>query len=200
MQTPLSGRPSSRLASWLLAASLSLVAGSAWAGDYAYVATHVTKKSPEHVLQVLTAYGKYCDRGCQYYGPDVKEFIQLDYQKTATSWYTWTWVSTSIKDVKYFNHVRLIRKKDGTIIMVTRQLDSQDAVLVEQLKKKTGKEHNPAFDTGQTTFVIQSTKDQQVKVVQDMKMSASGMLDLFGGKIRDGMKAGAAATFKNIEK
>jgi len=177
-----------------------LLAGTAWAGSYAHVATHVTAKSPEHVLAVLTSYGQVCNEGCKYYGPDVKEFIQVSHKKTATSWYTWTFVSTTMRDVKYFNKVTQIVKSDGTILLVTRQLDESDKALVDELVKATGKPHGPAFDTGKTVFVIRKQDDGKTKVVQDMAMTASGMLDMFGDKIKDGMKVGAAATFKNIEK
>ena len=34
------------------------------------------KYRPEHVLSVLTAYGNYCNEGCKYYGPDVKEIAR----------------------------------------------------------------------------------------------------------------------------
>lgn len=188
-----------RSAAWL-GLSVLLAAGSAWAGAYTHVATHVTSKSPEHVLGVLTAYGQVCDKGCKYYGPDVKEFVQLSQKKTDTSWYTWTWVTNAVRDVKYFNKVTKTVKTDGTLLLITRQLDESDQALIDELSKATGKPHAPAFDKGKTIFVIRTQEDGKTKVVQDMSMTASGMIDMFGDKIKDGMKAGAAATFKNIEK
>ncbi len=177
-----------------------LAAGAAWAGSYAYVASHVTKKTPEQVLGVLTAYGQICDSGCKYYGPDVKEFVQLSQKKTPESWYTWSWVTNAVKDVKYFNKVTVQTKSDGTLLMVTRQLDESDKAVIDELTKATGKPHSPAFDKGKSVFVIRKQDDGTTKVTQDMSMVASGMLDMFGDKIRQGMKDGAAATFKNIEK
>ena len=205
MNQPQISKPSRRLSgarrrSWLVGMATLLVAGAAWAGSYAHSATHVTKKSSEHVLSVLTAYGNYCNEGCKYYGPDVKEFVQVPYKKTATAWYTWTYVSTTMKDVKYFNRVTLTKKDDGSFVLVTRQLDAKDEAVVKGLVEKTGKEHSPAFDTGKTVFTVGPVEDGKTKVVQSMSMTASGMLDMFGGKIKDGMKAGAEATFKNIEK
>ncbi|HSC87480.1 MAG TPA: hypothetical protein VLC09_09435 [Polyangiaceae bacterium] len=202
---PRSAAPSSstrafaRIRLGALLAFVLLTASVAWAGNYAYVAHHVTKKSPEHVISVLTSYGNVCNQGCKYYGPDVKEFIQISHKKTATSWYTWTWVSTTLRDVKYFNKVTQTTKPDGTILMVTRLLDESDKALVDELVKATGKPHGPAFDSGKTVFVIRKQDDGTTKVTQDMSMTASGMIDMFGDKIREGMKAGAAATFKNIE-
>lgn len=205
MNQPQNSKPSRRSSgarrhAWLAGVATLLVAGAAWAGSYSYSASHTTKKTPEHVLSVLTAYGNYCNEGCKYYGPDVKEFVQVSYKKTATAWYTWTYVSTTMKDVKYFNRVTLTKKDDGSFVFVTRQLDEKDAAVVKELTEKTGKEHSPAFDTGKTVFTVTPAEEGKTKVVQSMSMTASGMLDMFGGKIKDGMKAGAEATFKNIEK
>lgn len=173
----------------------------AWAAsEFSYTGEHVTKKSPEHVLSVLTAYGKTCDKGCKYYGPDLVEFVSLPEKRTATSWYTWSHVSTTMKTVKYFSFVQVTKQDDGGFVMTTRQLEDRDKALVDDLTKATKKEHSPAFDSGFTKFTVTKTGDGRTKVVQAMKMTASGMLAMFGGKIEGGMKNGAAVTFQNIEK
>lgn len=105
-----------------------------------------------------------------------------------------------MKTVKYFSQVTVKTKSDGSIVLVTRLLDESDAALVKELEQKTGKEHKPAFDTGKTIFSITDTKDGKVKVVQDMVMTCSGLIDMFSSQIKAGQKEGAAITFKNIEK
>lgn len=178
-----------------------LIPFAAWAAsEFSQAAEHVTKKSPEHVLEVLTGYGKTCDKGCKYYGPDLVEFVALSQKRTATSWYTWSHVSTTMKTVKYFSFVQLAKKDDGSFVMTTRQLEEKDKAVIEDLSKASKKEHSPAFDSGTTKFTVTKLADGQTKVVQAMKMTASGMLAMFGGKIQDGMKKGAAVTFQNIEK
>lgn len=57
-------------------------------GEYRYAASHITGKSKEHVLSVITAYSQTCDEGCKYYGPHVKEYVKIDYKKTESSWFT----------------------------------------------------------------------------------------------------------------
>lgn len=192
--------PRSRRLSLLSGAAIVFLTGVALAGVYKHAATHTTKKSVDHVVSVLTAYGQYCNSGCKYYGPDVVTFEKVSYDKKPGSWYTWTHVSTTMKDVKYYNKVSLTKKPDGSVVMNTRQLDDRDVDALAALKEHHGKEHSPAFDRGVTVFTITDEGEGNVKVVQDMSMTASGMIDMFGGKIMDGMKAGAAATFKNIEK
>lgn len=178
-----------------------LIPVAAWAASvFAHTAEHVTKKSPEHVLEVLTAYGKTCDKGCKYYGPDLVEFVALPVKRTAATWYTWSHVSTTMKTVKYFSVVQLTKQADGGFVMTTRQLEEKDKALVDELSKATKKEHSPAFDSGVTKFTVTKLPDGQTKVIQAMKMSASGMLAMFGGKIEGGMKNGATVTFQNIEK
>jgi hypothetical protein len=192
---------SSRKQTLFAALAAFLIPVAVWAAsEFSSSAEHVTKKSPEHVLEVLTGYGKTCDKGCKYYGPDLVEFIALPQKKTATSWYTWSHVSTTMKTVKFFSFVQLAKKDDGSFVMTTRQLEDKDKAVIDELSKASKKEHSPAFDSGTTKFTVTKLADGQTKVIQAMTMSASGMLAMFGGKIRDGMKNGAAVTFQNIEK
>lgn len=193
--------PFLRRSPWSWAIAWILSAGVVWAASvFQHTAQHTTKKSPEHVLDVLVAYGKVCDSGCKYYGPNVVEFIQLPVDRTSSHWFTWTYVSTTMKNVSYFSEVKLTKKSDGTFKMSTRQLTEADQALIDRLSKASKKEHKPAFDDGETLFTVTKLTDGSTKVVQAMKMTASGMLAMFGGKIEQGMKDGAQATFQNIEK
>lgn len=185
--------------SLLLALAVVLVATVAWAATYTHTAHHVTRKSAEHVYNVLTAYGQVCDSGCKYHGPDVVTFKKISHEATDRSWYTWTHVSQSLKHTKYYNEVR-VTKTDGGFKMITRQLDGRDESIIKELEAKTGLEHNPVFDSGRTIFTVKPIGGGKTKVTQDMKLTASGMVTMFGGKIEAGMKEGAKATFRNIEK
>jgi hypothetical protein len=190
-----------RTSAWSVIFAFLLVPALAWAAaDFTYSASHVTQKSPEHVLSVLTAYGNTCEKGCKYYGPDLVEFTMLKEKKTPTSWYTWSHVSTTMKQVKYFSFVQVTKNADGTFVMTTKQLDERDQAVIDELVKATNREHAPAFDTGFTKFTVTKLPDGKTKVTQSMKMSASGMLAMFRGKIESGMKKGAEVTFQNIEK
>jgi hypothetical protein len=190
-----------RLSSFLLGLMILLSVGVVWAASkFAYTGEHLTRRSQDHVLSVLTAYDKTCDKGCLYYGSDVSKFVRIKQKSTPTSWYTWTQIDNVLQTVKYFNKVDLERRANGDFVMVTRLLDDSDKATIKELTRLTKYEHSPAFDAGITRFTVTAQPDGRVKVVQAMSMTASGMLAAFGGKIENGMREGAATTFQNIEK
>jgi hypothetical protein len=176
-----------------------LLAAAAWAGNYAYSATHKTQKSPEHVYAVLTSYGQVCDSGCKYWGPGVIEFFRLEYGRTDTRWYTWSHVQSGPKHTKYFSENTYTPTGDGGFTFVVRQLQEKDEALVAKLTEASKKPHAPVFDLATTTFTIKKVGDGS-EVTQSIKMAATGMVTMFPGKIQDGMEEGCVATFKNIDK
>lgn len=175
------------------------LAGVAVADDYAHSASHVTQKSPSHVLDVLTAYQDICDEGCKYYGPDVVRFIRISERQTDSTWYTWTHVKTGLKQTMYFSEVKISGRSADGFVFVTRLLTESDKSAVEFLTKRTGLEHSPVFDTGVTTITVKRGS-KGVSVTQAMKMSATGMITMFPKRIQAGMEEGAQVTFANIEK
>jgi len=177
-----------------------LLAGVAGAGTYAKVVRHTTSRSAEHVLTVLMADDQTCHSGCKYEAPDLKQRIRLTHKSTEKSWYTWTWISTTLKDTKFFTHVTRLDKPDGTILLVQRLVGKDEAGLRAELEKASGKSSDGAFDSGKTVFVVRKQEDGKTKIVQDITLVASGMIDMFAGAIRDGIDAGTAANIRNIEK
>lgn len=188
------------LHSWGLALAVCFSAGVAVAGDYSRAITHVTTRSPEQALAVLTSYSQTCDSGCKYRSPDVREVIRLSHGKTDTSWYTWTWISTTFKDTKYFTHVTRLDKPDGTIVLVLRLLSKGDEGLIAELTRASGKESQPAFESGKTIFSLRRLEDGKTRFVQDASLKASGLIDVFSDKIRAGIEAGMRANIDNIER
>lgn len=188
-----------RLGSLFALAAVLLTATVAVADDYAYTASHRTKRAPDHVLEVLTAYGRVCDQGCQYHGPDVVKFIRVQELRSESKWYTWTHVKAGGRNVMHFNEVVLQGRSSEGFTFTTRLLEEQDKALVEKLSQRTGLQHNPAFDYGLTTIRVARQGDT-THVTQSMKMRATGLLTMFPGRIKAGMQAGAEATFRNIEK
>lgn len=148
---------------------------------------------------MLTAYGQVCDSGCKYWGPGVMEFFRLETDRTPTRWYTWSHVKSGPKHTEYFSEVTLTQAADGGFTFVVRQLQEKDKALAEKLSKASKKEHSPVFDIATTTFTVKKT-DGGSEVTQAIKMSATGLVTMFPGKIADGMKEGCVATFKNIDK
>lgn len=193
-----SARPASFLSLRVFLAAC-LLAATAWAANYSYSATHKTQKSPEHILSVLTAYGQICDSGCKYWGPGVITFFRLDHERTANRWYTWSHVQSGPKHTKYFSEVTYTPAGDGGFTFVVRQLQEKDKDLAAKLSEVSKKEHAPVFDVATTTFTIKKTGEGS-EVTQAIKMAATGLITMFGGKIDAGMKEGCVATFKNIDK
>lgn len=180
--------------------ALALVTGTALASDYAKVATHTTTKSADHVLGVLTAYSQTCKEGCKYKSPDIAKLVQLSHKKTATSWYTWTWISHSVRDVKYFSRVSLNKKPNGTFVLTTRMIGEKEEALIAELEKASGQENKPALDSSRAIYTIEPLEGGKTKLTQDIVVSASGMIDMFGGAIKDGIAAATVANVQNIEK
>lgn len=189
-----------RQAGFLAFLLVTAVSAIVLAASYSYSATHVTQKSPDHIFDVLTAYGQICDEGCKYDGPNVVKFIQVREYQTDTRWYTWTHVKSGLKHTKYFNVVQVHSRSDDGLKMVTRQLDESDQQTITKLEERTGLEHKPVFDTGKTTFTVKKTDGGKTSVTQAMRMTGSGMITMFRKKIETGMREGAQATFANIEK
>jgi hypothetical protein len=193
-----STRPGSFL-SLRIVALVCLLSAAAWAGNYAYSATHKTQKSPEQVFSVLTSYGQVCDSGCKYWGPGVVEFFRLETDRTPNRWYTWSHVQSGPKHTKYFSEVIYTPAGEGGFTFVVRQLQEKDGALVTKLSDASKKPHAPVFDLATTTFPVKKLADG-AEVTQSIKMAATGLVTMFPGKIQDGMKEGCVATFKNIDK
>src|SRR5262245_58409861 len=82
-----------RLGFWLGLCVL-LFAGMAWASTVLrHRASHLTRKSPDEVLRVLTAYEQHCDRGCKYWGPRIVQWVTVPYYRSRDDYYTWTYMS-----------------------------------------------------------------------------------------------------------
>ncbi|HSC88903.1 MAG TPA: hypothetical protein VLC09_16585 [Polyangiaceae bacterium] len=187
-----------RRLAWSLLSALALTTSVAWADEVKDVETHFTQKTPEHVIQVLTSYAQTCAEGCKYLAPNVKQYVVVDYQKTADHWYVWNWITSAVKDLKYFNEVKKITKPDGTTLLVIKLVT--DSATIEKLEKATGKTHQTNFDSTKSVISVRKQDDGRTKIVQDMSVVASGMMTVFTGQIKDGMKESAKANFANVEK
>lgn len=183
----------------VVGASALLLSGVAWAATFQHSAEHRTERSPEHVLDVLTAYEQTCDSGCKYYRPNLVRVIKLSYRATQARWYTWSHASSALKDAKYFTEVTLKKDSDGHFSTENRQLDKDDKALIEVLEKKTGLRHIPVFDGGSTKTTTRTLGAKTV-VSQVVTLHTGAVIGLWGGKIRDEMEKSVAATFQNIEK
>jgi hypothetical protein len=192
-----SERRASRVLLW--GAAVLFSAASAWAATFQHVAEHVTQKSPTHVWKVLTAYDETCASGCKYSRPSLVKVVKLSHEASATRWYTWSHVSSAVKDAKYFTEVTLAQKSNGHFTTENRQLDGSDKALIERLEGKTGLKHAPIFDGGSTKTVTESRGEQTV-VKQIVTLETGAVIGLWAGKIREEMAKNVSATFQNIEK
>ena len=166
------------------------------AKNFEHTESHLSPNSPAKVEAILRDYGNYCDHGCRYSRPNLVKIRLLDYKKSDTSWYTWTYVSTTFKDVKYFTHVQLNRKKDGAFHWQSQQV--KDPQLLRTLKAKTGLDHKPAF-VGGSTSITAVKQGSGTKFTQHVVVEADGFLARFPGKIIAGIKKSFRWTFHNID-
>jgi hypothetical protein len=175
-----------------------LIATIAQAGDFRYQASHVTSKSPEQVWEVMTDYARTCSKGCRYKRPDLVVVKKLNFRAKADSWYTWSHVSSTLKEVKYFTHVSITRHADGNITANNRQVGENEKQLIKQLEEQTGLKHSPAFDSGNTKTVTKSRADGKTEMTQIVTLTASGVIAMWAGKIREGMRDNVGWTFENV--
>jgi len=177
--------------------ALFFVAGPASAADFRYEAKHTTSKAAPRVWKIMSAYSQICDKGCKYHRPDLVRVKKVSYRASKNSWYTWSHVSTLIKDVKYFTKVTIKRESDGSFVADNRQV--VDKKLIRALEKNTGLEHSPAFDAGNTRTIAKTLPGGKTQVTLIVTLSASGVVAMWPSKVRAGIKKGVAQTFKNIE-
>src|SRR5690606_13697517 len=78
---------------FLLASGSLLLCGHAAAEVVVqYRVRHRTSRSVDHVLAVLNAHDRACDRGCEFRAPNVEKSVILDYQRRPHRYYIWTYV------------------------------------------------------------------------------------------------------------
>lgn len=186
-----------RLARRLVLTGL-LLSATALAGDIRYQASRITSKSPEQLWSIMTDYAQTCDKGCKYKRPDLVVVKKIPFRSGKDNWYTWSHVSTTLKDVTYFTHVTIVRKDDGNIVANNRQVAQHDKELIATLEKHSGLKHAPAFDAGNTQTVTETVPGGKTKITQVVTLTASGVLALWEGKIRAEMKENIDRTFENI--
>ena len=189
--------PNFRRALYVVAFAL-LVSASAYAAKvFKHSAVHFTKKSPQQVEKILRDYANYCEEGCKYSRPGLQKVQLLKYKRSDTSWYTWTHVASTFKDVKYFTHVTIKRNPDHSFSWLSQQVT--DEKLIAKLEKLTGKPHSPIFDDGVTRITVEKDKKGS-KFTQNVSITISGFISNFSSKIYSSMKKSFEATFKNLDK
>lgn len=196
---PFARRPAARATHHGLMVFILLVSFCmmAWANTFQYTATHTTSKSPVEVWRIMTAYADTCDKGCKYYRPSLVKVQKLAFESTPTRWYTWTHVSSSVKDAKFFSEVTIDKRADGHFKTVNRQLDSGDKQIVATLESKTGLKHSPVFDSGSTTTHTRA-EGKNTFITQTVTVHTGAVVGLWSNRIRDEMRKNVAATFANI--
>ncbi len=183
---------------WLGLCVLLFAGLAAAATTLRHRASHLTRKSPEEVLRVLTAYEQHCNSGCKYWGPRIVQWVTVPYYRSRDDYYTWTYMSGR-RDAEYFGHVHITRRGDGSIQLKTRMLDDRDEDLVDFLEEHTGRDHDPGFDEGEVTIDIQPLGDGNTRVTEQISLTASGFLSMYVGTIRAGIEECVRASFRNID-
>jgi hypothetical protein len=152
------------------------------------------KTTTAHVLDVLGS-SDICEKGCKYFAPQTVREIKIDHLAQLNSYYKWTHIS-GIKTVKFFKHVQIT---PGTVTKVhIRSLHREaDAKLLDELEAKTKLENAPAFDASNAIFTL-TPKGDQVEVKVSALTRISGLMSVFAGAARKGMKESLDAMFANF--
>ena len=150
--------------------------------------------SAAHVLEVLAS-SDICEKGCKYFAPDTVREIKIDHLATPNLYYKWTHVS-GIKTVKFFKRVEVV---PGAVTKVNiRSLhEDTDAKLLQELVAKTKLENAPAFDASNALFTL-TPKGEQVEVKVSAMTRIGGLMSIFAGAARKGMKESLDAMFANF--
>lgn len=159
----------------------------------------MTSRSPAQIWSILTDYENICNN-CKYKRDDLVVVKKLSYKATESKYYTWSHVSSTIKDVKYFTEVTVTKKADGTFVANNRQLNDKDGDLIKVLEEKTGLKHSPAFDRGNTHSVTEILPDGKTKITQTVTLTVSGMLAMWEGRVLANMKKSLQLTFEQLGK
>jgi hypothetical protein len=178
-------------------AALLLFAAHAQAKDISYQQSWTIAKSAQAIEKVITDYARYCDQGCKYRYPSVKQTLVVSLWRRPHSFYVWTFVE-NIKNSIWFSHVTIEKKGARTAIRFTMLTDNR----IRALEQATGKPHRPLFDACQTEYQIRelSTAGRFQKSVLTFRarVTVTGIISWFSGSVRSGLEEAAQAVYSNI--
>ncbi len=193
------GRSTSTSRRYALSVLLSIVALASPASastDIAVNKTGLVKASPEHVLAVLAS-NDICDEGCKYHGPHIAQEVKLAHRAGANEFFKWTHVS-GIKTVKFFKHFKVTRGAVWKIEVRTLQ-EKADARLIEELEKKSGKEHDPLFELSTATYTLTPQGDMLEVEIRTMTR-IGGLLRVLSGTVRKEAQKSLDSMFENFSR
>jgi hypothetical protein len=183
----------------LFSISLLFCASAVKAEDVVYHKSWKVNKTAQEIVAVLTDYNHYCNKGCTYRYPSVKQAVVLPYQKTESSFYVWTFVEDT-KDSKWFSHVTINKMGNNTVVQFKMLLDKE----AEALEKMSKRPNAPVFDDCFSRYAITEIyRDGQFllsEITFSAKITVSGLIALFSGEVESGLKESAEATINNINK
>ncbi|MBN1655659.1 MAG: hypothetical protein JXA30_17980 [Deltaproteobacteria bacterium] len=179
--------------------SLLFFSSVAEAKSVSYHKSWQVKKRADAIVEVLTDYNRYCDSGCRYRYPSVKQALILPYKRTNTSFYVWTFVE-DVKDSEWFSHVTVKKSGNRTVIQFSMVSEKQGETL-ERISKRP---HDPVFDSCVTRYeiteIFQEGRFLLSKLSFSAKVTISGLIALFSGAVEDGFADTGKAIIENVQK
>jgi hypothetical protein len=189
-----------RLGIWPVALLAPFILSSpARAGEITYRESWNVARRAGEIVGVLTDYGRYCDRGCRYRYPGVKETLVLPYRKTPSSFYVWTFVE-DIKNSEWFSRVTVQTRGRLTVV----QFEMLTGRPAEELARISGKPNDSVFDSCLTRYRIEEIFRGERFLCSQLTFTArvtvSGLISLFSGAIRSGLRQTAGAIIANVRR
>lgn len=158
--------------------------------------TGLVSATPEHVLRVLSS-NEICDEGCRYYGPHIAQEVKVAHRASRDEFFKWTHVS-GIKTVKFFKRFRVTRGQVWKIEVRTL-VDEDDATLIAELERKTGKEHDPLFELSTATYTLKK-KGEKLEVDIRTTTRIGGLLRVLSGTVKKEAEKSLDAMLDNFER
>lgn len=179
--------------------ALLVLSSSARAKEVSFRQSWKVGARASEIVEVLTDYGHYCDRGCRYRYPSVAETLVLSHGKTPSSFYVWTFVEDT-KNSEWFSHVTVITKGRVTVVQLV-QLNGRRA---EQLARLSGKPNDSLFDSNRINYrieeIFRGDRFLHSELTFIARVTVSGLISLFSGAIRSGLRETAEAVIANVRR
>jgi hypothetical protein len=181
----------------MLAAVLFGLADHAQARDFSYQKSWIVAQRAQSIEEMLIDYDNYCDQGCKYRYPSVRQALTVSFWRRPRSFYVWTFVE-NIQNSKWFSHVTISKAGDQTIVRFTMITDDR----IRTLERFTGKPHRPLFDACQTEYQIRELSSDnrfpKSVLIFRAEVTVTGLIAWFGGAILGGLADTGRAIYQNV--
>jgi hypothetical protein len=174
---------------------VSLSAAASAASDVSASDEALVPKSVEHVLAVLAS-SDICDSGCKYSSPDVVKELRIEHRARPDDFFKWSHIDNT-RDTRFFTHYKITRSEGSARVEMRTLEKERDAALIADLERATHLPHEPIFDVAKTTIVA-TPEGANTRVRVRATTRVSGFVEMFQGKVKEGMQRSFKALLANF--